>query len=145
MIKEATSQNDDWYDKAFYRTSAVALIRNDKGQVLMVNEHGRFTLPGGGWDYSESLHDALTRELYEEIELTSDFKEYVIAALPFYNPNRQVWHMWIACHIEYDKLNFGVGEHASEVKWFSEDEINEDELAGKLTKWVLNYAKERRQ
>lgn len=141
MGKAVIAKQDDWYDKAFYRTSAVALIRNDKGQVLMVNEHGRLTLPGGGWDYGESLHEALARELYEEIKLTSDFTEHMITALPFYNPNRGVWHMWVACRLEYKTLDFGIGEHASEVRWCNENEINEDDLAGKLTLQVLKQAR----
>ena len=127
----------DWHQQAFYRVSAIGLIRNDKGQVLMVNEHGHFSLPGGGWDYGESLHEALKRELYEEIKLTSDFRESVITALPFYNPNKEAWQMWVACQIDYDELHFSIGEHASEVRWFDEDEIDMSTMAGKFVKQLL--------
>lgn len=128
---------EDWHKQAFYRVSAIGLIRNQNGEVLMVNEHGHFTLPGGGWDYGESLHEALKRELFEEIALKSEFDEKVIAALPFYNKSKDAWQMWVACEILYDELNFGIGEHASDVRWFTPNEIEDSTLAGKLAKKVL--------
>ena len=50
------------------------MIRNDKNQILMVDEkRGHLTLPGGGWEYGEDLHACLVRELKEEIDLNSSF------------------------------------------------------------------------
>lgn len=127
----------DWYKEAFYRVSAVGVIRNEEEQYLMVYEHGRWSFPGGGWDFGESLHEALERELYEEIALTSGFSEKVITAVPFYNPNKKAWQMWIACEISYDELHYDVGEHAQDVRWFNEDEIDYSTMSGKLIKEVL--------
>lgn len=129
--------DSDWYEKAFYRVSAIGVIRNEKGEYLLCNEHDRWAFPGGGWDYGESLHEALKRELYEEIALVSDFRERVIAAIPFYNPKKEAWQMWIACEIAYDELNFGIGEHSTEIKWQRADEIDYTTKAGKLMKQVL--------
>ncbi|HEY0965301.1 MAG TPA: NUDIX hydrolase [Candidatus Saccharimonadales bacterium] len=131
----------DWYTNAFYRVSAVAVIRNEKNEYLMVDEHNRWSFPGGGWDFGESLHEALQRELFEEIALTSKFRERVITAIPFYNPNKEAWQMWVVCEIEYDELNYGVGEHAEDVKWMSENEIDYTTMAGKLMKQVLELEK----
>ena len=128
---------NDWYKNAFYRVSAVGVIRNSKDQYLMVDEHDRWSFPGGGWDYGESLHDALKRELHEEIALTSDFTEQVITAIPFYNPNKDAWQMWVACEIIYDSLKFGVGEHAEDVRWMNEEEIDFSAMAGKLMREVI--------
>lgn len=127
----------DWYKNAFYRVSVVGLIRNEKSQILMVNEHGRWTVPGGGWDYGESLHDALKREMFEEIALKSDFSEKVISAVPFYNPNKEAWQMWIVCEIDYKELDYGIGDHATDVRWTAEEDIDDDTMAGKLIKQVL--------
>lgn len=132
---------NDWYKNAFYRVSAVGVIRNDTGEYLMVNEHNRWSFPGGGWDFGEDLHDALRRELREEIALTSDFSERVITAVPFYNPNRKAWQMWVVCEIEYNELIYGVGEHAEDVKWMSESEIDGTIMAGKLMEEVLRLQK----
>jgi ADP-ribose pyrophosphatase YjhB (NUDIX family) len=129
----------DWYKQAFYRVSLKALIRNDKNEILMVREKkGDFSLPGGGWDYEESMHEALKRELFEEIALTSNFTEKIITALPFYNPNKDAWQMWVAYEINYsDQLHYGIGADADEVVWVREDEIDTTTLAGKLIKQVL--------
>lgn len=133
----------DWYEKAFYRVSLKALIRNNENKILMVQEKsGDFSLPGGGWDYNENLHVALKRELFEELALTSDFSENVITAIPFYNPSKQAWQMWIACGITYDELEYSVGADAEEVKWVAEDEIDYDTLAGKLIKQVIKAQEE---
>ncbi len=131
----------DWYKNAFYRVSAVGVIRNTKGEYLMVNEHNRWSFPGGGWDFGESLHEALKRELYEEIALTTEFSEDVITAIPFYNPNKEAWQMWVVCEIKYDELSYGIGEHAEDAKWMREDEIDYETMAGKLMKQVLEIEK----
>lgn len=134
--------NPEWYKNAFYRVSAVGVIRNDKGEYLLVDEHNRWSFPGGGWDFGESLHEALKRELYEEIALKSDFTEKVITAIPFYNPNKEAWQMWVVCEILYNELKFSVGEHAENVQWMAEDKIDFSTMAGKLMKEVLQKRKE---
>ncbi len=137
MNKLETSIQSDWYSKAFYRVSAVGVIRNKRGEYLLCNEHDRWTFPGGGWDYGESLHDALRRELFEEVALVSEFDERVVAAIPFYNPGKEAWSMWVACEILYNELDYGVGEHSTETKWVSADEIDDTTEAGKLMQQVL--------
>ena len=133
----------DWYNQAFYRISAVGVIENNSGEYLMVKEHGRWTLPGGGWDYEEDLHEALRRELFEEIALTSDFTEKVIQVLPFYNPNKEAWQMWVVCDIAYNDLDYGVGEDADDVAWMSKNEIDYTTLAGTLIKQVIEHKEKR--
>lgn len=131
----------DWYKNAFYRVSAVGVIRNDNDEYLLVNEHDRWAFPGGGWDFGESLHEALKRELFEEIALTSEFSEKVITAIPFYNPNKKAWQMWVACDILYDELKFSVGEHATAARWMKVEEIDFSTMAGKLMKEVIGVQK----
>jgi len=134
--------SSEWYKQAFYRVSLKALIRNDKNQILMVQEKkGDFSLPGGGWDYEEDLHTAIERELFEEIALTSSFTEEVITAISFYNPSKEAWQMWVACNISYEHLEYGVGEDAEAVKWVDEDEIDLATLSGKLIQQVLEVKK----
>lgn len=132
----------DWHKQAFYRISAYGVIRNEAGQILMVNEHDFFTLPGGGWDYGESLHEALVRELYEEIALVSDFREKTIAALPMYNENRQAWQMFLLNEIVYEELKFSIGEHATETKWFDIEDIDVSASSNKLIQAALQKMEE---
>ena len=104
----------------------------------MVNESGsEYSLPGGGWDFGESLHACLVRELDEEIALKSSFSEKVIATLPFHNPHKDAWMMWVVCELSYSKLNYGIGVDGDDVKWVSEDEIDNSTMAGKLIQQVL--------
>lgn len=58
------------YTKKEYRPVVAAIIRNTKGQILVVqsakNLH-EWYLPQGGIDENETLESALFRELYEEL------------------------------------------------------------------------------
>ena len=130
-------QQSEWHQKCFYRAGVYGLIKNDKGKILLVNEHGKFSLPGGGWDYGETMKEALRRELFEEIALLSTFDEKIIRAVPLYNETKQAWQLCIVCEIIYDTLDFGIGEHATEVRWVSVDEALDDSHAGKLVGQVL--------
>jgi 8-oxo-dGTP diphosphatase len=58
-----------------YRLSIKAVVRNEAGNVLVVKEGGdtQWDLPGGGMDHGESIHQALARELYEEVSLRGEF------------------------------------------------------------------------
>jgi 8-oxo-dGTP diphosphatase len=54
-----------------------AFVFNPEGQVLLVH-HKRdtpWTLPGGHVEWDESIHEAITRELREELSLSADFFE----------------------------------------------------------------------
>ena len=115
----------DWSDgKSFYRVSVKALIRNERGEVLMVSELGSgFSLPGGGMDHGESVHDCLERELYEEIALTTPFREKLISMQTKFVDTKQAWLMWLVYEIDYDELSFGLGEHADEMRWTAPEEI----------------------
>jgi 8-oxo-dGTP pyrophosphatase MutT (NUDIX family) len=55
-------------DNALYRISAKAIIAKDNN-VLLVREKDDdwWSFPGGGIDYGETIHDALVREVSEEL------------------------------------------------------------------------------
>jgi 8-oxo-dGTP diphosphatase len=55
-------------DNALYRISAKAIITNDD-KVLLVHEKDTdwWGFPGGGIDYGETIHEALIREVNEEL------------------------------------------------------------------------------
>lgn len=59
-----------------FQIGVKALIQNDAGQILLVGRHGKdqgrphLDLPGGRMDANETVLQALTRELQEEIGVT---------------------------------------------------------------------------
>jgi 8-oxo-dGTP diphosphatase len=54
----------------FYRVSIKALILNDKGEFLLIQEANRlWELPGGGMDFGENPEQTLQREIKEEMGL----------------------------------------------------------------------------
>jgi|GEM_PF-931201 len=104
------------YPDTFYRVSIKAIIRNNKGEILVVKEKGSsWSFPGGGLDHGETLHQALKRELYEEARITSDFTEKVVHTEPIFILEKQTWLLWIVCEVTVHDLLFGVGEDADEV------------------------------
>ncbi len=87
MTQVAT--NAGKYPNTFYRVSIKALIKNDKGEVLVVKEHqDKWELPGGGLDHGESVHECLARELREELGITNDFTESFNKVVTQYMPSR---------------------------------------------------------
>jgi len=64
-----------------YRVSIKAVIKDDKGHVLVVKEDGKtwWDLPGGGMDHGDDVRTAIKRELYEEVGLDCNFSKTIIA------------------------------------------------------------------
>jgi 8-oxo-dGTP diphosphatase len=48
------------------RPGAYAILLNDAEEICLINEKGRYTLPGGGSDPGESLEETVSREVKEE-------------------------------------------------------------------------------
>ncbi|HUD11058.1 MAG TPA: NUDIX hydrolase [Candidatus Saccharimonadia bacterium] len=65
-----------------YRVSLKIIVIR-RHELLVVKENaGWYSLPGGGWDYGEELREALARELREEIDL--DINDVTMSDNPVY-------------------------------------------------------------
>lgn len=130
------------YPQAMYRVSLKAIIRNEKGEVLVVREDGDdWSLPGGGVDHGEDVMTALKRELYEEALITSEFTANFVGIDTFYVEERQRWLMWIVYEVILpDGYKYGVGPDADEVAFMDISSFEGSDNRGfKLThKWAQN-------
>lgn len=107
------------YPEAMYRVSLKVIIRDVSRRVLVVKEKGsRWSLPGGGIDHGESIHDALCRELYEEVLIDAPFTHQFIGIDTFYVENKQRWQMWLVYELKVaEEFSYGVGQDADEVEF----------------------------
>jgi len=122
------------YPTTFYRVSLKAIIRNENGEVLVVKENGsQWSLPGGGMDHGESVHEALQRELYEEALIEAPFQETLVDSATMYMERQEAWLLWLVFNVAIDNVQFGVGEDADEVAFmnpaiFKESEYRSEQL-----------------
>ncbi|MDB5187181.1 MAG: ADP-ribose pyrophosphatase [Candidatus Saccharibacteria bacterium] len=104
------------YPTTFYRVSLKAIIRNEVGEVLVVKENGsNWSLPGGGIDHEETVHQALVRELYEEALIEKDFTETLLDTAIMYVTSKEAWLLWLVYKIDIKDFSYGVGQDADEV------------------------------
>ena len=104
------------YPNTFYRVSLKAIIRNTNNEVLVVKEKGsQWSLPGGGMDHGEDVHEALKRELYEEVLIDSTFRETLVDSATMYLERKEAGLLWLVFKVEIEKQTYGVGEDADEV------------------------------
>lgn len=129
----------EWHQNCFYRVSLKALIRNEAGEILMVREKGDLGLPGGGWDYGETVHEALARELHEEIGLTGSFTERIIGTTPRWLEHKQAWLLWTVYEVTLGAdATYALGMHGDELQWVAESDIDMSIPSGPMIKKVLD-------
>lgn len=129
------------YPNAFYRVSLKAVIRNEVGHVLLVKEKNNaknWNLPGGGMDHGESPHDALKRELYEEVGYRGDFTMKPIGIEPMYVMAHDACMLWVVYEVNCGSNNFAAGPEADEISFidtttFAESDNRAEQLIYKFT------------
>lgn len=111
-----------------YRVALRALIRNDKGEILIVKEQGRdwWDLPGGGLNYGESAKDGLARELREEIGFSGDFECGVLALqTPEWNERLGVMQMNVLFEVKLEDMDLNLGVDGCELTFQLQERIYE--------------------
>ena len=124
-----------------YRVSLKALIRDERGRVLVVKEGGRtyWDLPGGGMDHGETIDVALARELHEEVGLRSSFTWRVLTVdQPKYSPGHDFWQMRIIIEVTPGAADVQTGEDGDEITFI--DPIVLKDSPEKVERWIYEYA-----
>lgn len=112
-----TKNHQSQYPSTFYRVSLKAVIRNSNDKIL-VNKEGSsdtWNLPGGGWDHGETEHEALARELHEEVGYSGSFTAQPFKTAVFWLESKQAWLLWIVYDVSPDNFDFSAGEQSSEI------------------------------
>lgn len=114
-----------------FRVSLKSVIFNDAGEILVVKEKGRdwWDIPGGGINHGESVKDAITRELREEVLLEGGFTyRSILAEDPRYLPNHNLYQMRLTFLVKPEFLNFSPGDDGDEVMFIDPVKFKESEL-----------------
>lgn len=99
------------YPNTFYRVAVKALIRNDKGEVLLVKEKSdKWDLPGGGLDHNEEPEAGLKREILEELGIDDITVGSPLLVKSFWVEKKQAWLMWVVYNVEVHNDQFTPGE-----------------------------------
>jgi 8-oxo-dGTP diphosphatase len=122
VLRDQSQRRTDF----LYRVSIKCLVRNQKGEVLVVKEKGRswWDLPGGGMDHGESIKTAIAREMKEEVNLEGDFTYRIIeveepALLTMHN----LWQIRLIYEIKPTVLEFSAGEDGDEAAFMEPDQF----------------------
>ncbi len=118
------------YPNTFYRVSLKALLFNDQGEILVVKEKNNiWDMPGGGIDHGETPHQALARELYEEVLLQTPFTERLVEMSSGYLPDKEAWLMRLVYIVDAPGITAQKGADASEVAFIHPAEFKDSPLA----------------
>ncbi len=115
-----------------YRISIKGLIKNEHGKVLVVKETGRtwWDLPGGGMDHSETIKEAITRELAEEVNLIGEFTYEIIAVEdPSYLQHANVWQIRMIFAVAPESMDFSAGEDGDAVTFIDPIQLKNSDNA----------------
>jgi 8-oxo-dGTP pyrophosphatase MutT (NUDIX family) len=103
-----------------------------RGEVLVVKGHQeKWELPGGGLDHSESVHDCLKRELFEELNITNDFTESFYKIETQHMPSRpdkelDFWKMSMYFDVKIiGDFTFTLSEDLTDARFMPDSVLNE--------------------
>ena len=108
------------------QVGVAALVRDERGRVLMVKrgpeatQPGKWSLPAGFMDYGEGMREAAVRELREETGLEAEMGDPVHAAANFHDPEKLSVCIWFAAAVTGGEL--AAGSDAADAGWFPPDD-----------------------
>ena len=112
----------------FYRVSLKAIILDDQKRLLLGQaDNGHWEVPGGGWEYPETLEQGLRRELSEELDgqvnQIGDF-QFLYKGM---NPKGYMV-VYLAFTVTLKNLTFKLVDELSDTRFVTKDELLELEF-----------------
>jgi 8-oxo-dGTP pyrophosphatase MutT (NUDIX family) len=110
----------DRHPDYLFRVSLKAVIINPEGKLLLVKESAReyWDVPGGGLDHGETIKEALTREIFEEVGYDGKFSHEVLRVEePGYLDGFNFYQMRIVFLVKPEHFDFKVGQDSDEIKF----------------------------
>lgn len=114
------------YPSTIYRVSVKAVIRNEKGEVLVgrllapddIDAHTQWDFPGGGIEHGETEYEALSRELKEEANITAQFEQHILGVEQIFVERRNMWWLGLMYEVTFDgDFTYSPGEEFDELKF----------------------------
>ena len=124
-----------------YRISMKSLVRNSRGEVLVVKEVGRdwWDLPGGGMDHGEDIRTSIAREMKEEVDLEGSFSYRILHVdEPAFLQAHDFWQVRLIFEVKPEKMIFSPGDDADEVAFKNPSQFKDSPI--KAERLIYEYA-----
>ena len=125
------------------RPGAYAVIMDDNEQIAIVEDNGRFHLPGGGIHENENIDEALAREVLEETGLVFASKKYIGNANQYcYSPGNKKYYNKLCQYFLIGQFNEdpSIKNPEHKVAWMSPDDA-QNRLEHESHIWAIRQAK----
>lgn len=123
----------EWIKQSFYRISAKAIIRDSKWNILLAQEDtGLWDFPGGWIDHWEEIHEALIREIKEEMGLkvtqyaNQPTYVWITESSGIWSPKRPI--CLLMYEVEVENLDFTPSEECINIGFYSFEEAKNIDL-----------------
>lgn len=123
----------DGIKECYYRVSAKALIRNNEWRFVLCKEDTwHWDIPGGWIDHGEDIHEALKREIMEEMWLTvtkispQPVYTYITESSGIWSPKRPI--CLLIFEVEVENLDYTPSDECTELWFFTANEAQKIQL-----------------